>query len=197
MAISGKFGHSTIVLHLYPVSPVGNRPIWCFQVYLSILSTSICFEMCWTCWGRLEHTTNVSSMVWTAPFSVPCTLPGCHWLDWERDILCCFLSEIVLCIRLGSAHQSGMFSVSHGFSLVSHVFSHCRWCWAGQLCLESLHAVSQLAEKPGRVWSRPSAPMGFPQLQTAPHGSPDPMIHTSTNNMIHTLEPYPKHDKMC
>ena len=52
-----------------------------------------------------------------------CTLPGCHWLDWERNILCCFLSEIVLCIGLGSAHQSVLFWVSPWVSQKFPVFS--------------------------------------------------------------------------
>ena len=52
-----------------------------------------------------------------------CTLPGCHWLDWERNILCCFLSEIVLCIGLGSAPQSVLFWVSPWVSQKFPVFA--------------------------------------------------------------------------
>ena len=131
-------------------------------VYLGVLSTSICFDMFLNM--LKEITAHQQGVLKGLDCTIRCcTLPGCHWLDWERNILCCFLSEIVLCIRLGSAHQSvhisTVLSFPIAFSEVSVMFSpfSCRWCWAGQWCLELLHAVSQIAEKPGRVWSRPSA----------------------------------------
>ena len=117
---------------------LGNHPIWCiiWCIWVSCPHQFV-LKCVWTCWRRLQHTSKVSSRVWTAPCSVALFQDVIDWIEngiffavvwnsvvhwtWKRTSI-----STVLSFPMGFSEVSCVFPVTAGGAgLVNYVWNCC------------------------------------------------------------------------